>query len=204
MPLQNRVLPTGDIAAVPARGLFTGNRGGAFHRPDKTLGAARWKSKAWICCLLSYKGWWREVMAPRLYTELFFLDEAVALAAGHRPCALCRRADFRTFAAAWERAGLGPSRAPQMDRALHAARLARDGTGATHRAPCAGLPDGAMILAAGAPALLRGSHALPFAPEGYGPPLPRPDGEVAVLAPRPVVAVLAAGYRPVIHPSAGT
>ena len=203
MSLQNRVLPDGSIVAVPDRGGLMGNRGGAIHRPDRTLGAARWRSRAWISCLLDFRGRRRRVMEPGRYTELFFLDEAVALAAGHRPCAECRRAAFRSFAGAWALAGLGPDRAAQMDAVLHPARLARDADGCTHRAVAQSLPDGVMIRMGNVPALIRGALALPFAPSGYGPPLPRPRGPVAVFTPVPVVAVLAAGYRPMLHASAG-
>ena len=120
-PLQNRVLPTGDIVAIPARGTMTGNRG-ILHRPDKTLGAARWRHKAWICCTLDWQARRREVMAPNRWTELFFLDEAVALAAGHRPCAYCRRAAYLAFRAAWARASGATPKAPEIDATLHGAR----------------------------------------------------------------------------------
>jgi hypothetical protein len=200
--LQNRVLPSGEIVAIPERGTMMGNRGGAIHRTDRTLGAARWRSKAWICCLLSFKDRRREVMTPGRYTELFFLDEAVALAAGHRPCAECRRDGFRRFASCWEAAGLGPSRAGAMDALLHAARLSRRADGSTHDERADLLPDGTMIALPAGPALILGNAALPFRPSGYGPPVPRPRGTVAVLVPEPVVAVLAEGYLPVLHPSA--
>lgn len=179
-----------------------GNRGGAIHTADKRLGRARWRSRAWICCVLSFRERHREIMAPGHYTELFFLDEAVALAAGHRPCAECRRSAFGAFAAAWEAAGLGPGRAPAIDRILHAARLTRDVSGATHRADASGIPDGAMIVAAGNLALVAGPVVRPFSLAGYRTPLPRPSGTVAVLTPEPVVHVLAQGYVPVLHASA--
>ena len=201
MPLQNRVLPTGEIVADPARGMLTGNRG-ILHRPDRTLGRARWRTRAWIACRLTWRDVRRVPMSPGTWTELFFLDEAVALSAGHRPCAWCRREDYRRFQDAWTMAGLGPTTAPAMDAVLHPARLARAPDGATHHARAAALPDGAMILHAGRPALILGPRALPFAPSGYGAPLPRPVGDVAVLTPAPIVAVLRAGYRPALHPSA--
>ncbi|MCX7890181.1 MAG: hypothetical protein N2422_10735 [Rhodobacteraceae bacterium] len=203
MPLQNRVLPTGAIVADPARGLFTGNRG-ILHRPDRTLGRARWKGRLWICCRLDWPGLRRVPMSPGTWTELFFLDEAVALAAGHRPCAFCRRGDHARFRAAWAAAGLPGRLAAEMDRLLHPARTRRDWAGATHRAAAGGLPDGAfVVLPGGGPALIRGQRALPFSPAGYGAPLPRPSGPVGVLTPAPLVAVLLAGYRPVLHPTAG-
>jgi hypothetical protein len=193
MPLQNRVMPWGEILADPARGMFTGNRG-CLHDDQRRLGRARWKSRAWIICELEYKGWQRQVMSPGTWTELFFLDEAVALSAGHRPCALCRRPSFNAFRHAWG----GALKAPEMDGALHAARLG-------HRVwrDCAGLPDGAYVRIEGESLLILGAQMLPFAPAGYGPARPRAQGEVEVLTPAPTLAVLAAGYRPILHPSAG-
>ncbi len=135
-------------------------------------------------------------MTPGTWTELFFLDEAVALAAGHRPCGYCRRAAYRRFQAAWAAAGLGDARGPAMDAVLHPARIRRDTDGAAHHAEAAGLPDGAFILHDGQAARVAGATVLPFRPDGYGPPLPRPSGIVPVLTPAPMVAVLAAGYRP--------
>src|SRR3954449_11045966 len=126
-PLQNRVTPQGEIVSTPHRGLFIGNRG-IIHDPQtKTLLAKRWASKAWLVCLCDYKGRRREVMGGRSWTELFFLDEATALAAGHRPCFYCRRADAKRFRAAWERGnGVAHAAAPEIDAVLHRERL--DGT----------------------------------------------------------------------------
>src|SRR4249919_3303351 len=126
MPLQNRVTPEGDIIATPHRGLMMGNRGGAFHLPDRTIGHRRWASRQWIACVLEFKGRHRAVMMqPNRYTELFFLDEATALAAGHRPCFECRRRDAETFAGFWQEAFKRPKRprADEMDLVLHAERL---------------------------------------------------------------------------------
>ncbi len=193
MPLQNRVMPWGEIVADPARGLFTGNRG-CLHDDQKRLGRARWRHRAWIICELQYKGWKRQVMTPGTWTELFFLDEAVALAAGHRPCALCRRAAYDAFRAAWG----GAPKAPEMDAALHAARL-----GPRLWRQASGLPDGAFVRAGGQAWLVQGATMRGFSPAGYGPAVSLPGGEVEVLTPGPALAVLAAGYRPVLHPSAG-
>ncbi|ALG90096.1 hypothetical protein JT55_04840 [Rhodovulum sp. NI22] len=203
MPLQNRVQPTGQIIATPARGLFMGNRG-ILHDEQQRLGAARWRHKAWITCALAFKGRRRGLMTPHSYTELFFLDEAVALAAGHRPCAECRRADFNRFGAAWALAQGRAARAPAMDAALHRARVTRDRRQITHMADIAALPDGAFVaLPGGKICLVLGAFLWPYRPEGYASPLPRPaGGNVTVLTPRPAVAVLAAGYRPALHPSA--
>ncbi len=202
MPLQNRVLPTGEIVADPARGLFTGNRG-ILHDAGRRLGTARWRHPHWIVCALEHpRGVTRPVMSPGAWTELFFLDEAVALAAGHRPCAYCRRAAWRGFRAAWIAAGLAGDRAPEIDRALHAGRVDRGRRQVTHRAPAGGLPDGVFVALPGGPALILGRAALPFAPAGYGAATGRPQGEVTVLTPAPTVAALAAGYRPELHRTA--
>lgn len=203
MTLQNRVLPDGRIIAHPARGTLTGNRG-ILHDENRRLGTARWRHPHWIACELSYKGWSRKVMSPGTWTELFFLDEAVALAAGHRPCALCRRADYRAFCDAWARAfGVRPA-AAAMDRQLHAARIdPATRLHATHEEPLATLPDGSFIRQDGCDWLVQGATLRPFAPEGYGPPRPRPaQARVTVLTSRPILAVLASGYRPRLHPSA--
>src|SRR6266542_4514974 len=124
MPLQNRVLPTQEIVADPGRGLLMGNRG-ALHGPDRRLGTTRWRTNAWICCVLDWKGVRRDPMPPGRWTALFFFDEAVALAAGHRPCAYCRRRDFLLYARAWATGrGLDERpRAPAMDAQLHLERV---------------------------------------------------------------------------------
>ena len=199
MTLQNRVGPDGEIVADPARGLFLGNRG-ILHDDRRQLGPARWRHRNWVCCTLSFKERRRVPMTPGTYTELFFLDEAVALAAGHRPCAECRRADYQRFRDHWEEAtGLRPTPA-EMDGALHAARALRGGRRlATWEAEADDLPDGTFIAGA---ALILGDRALPFGFAGYGPARPRPRGRVTVLTPEPTVQVLGAGYRPVLHPSA--
>ncbi|MGQ0563604.1 MAG: hypothetical protein ACT4OK_00850 [Gemmobacter sp.] len=201
MPVQNRVLPTGDIVADPARGTLTGNRG-ILHDDHRHLGSARWRHPHWISCTLDWKNTRRTPMSPGTWTELFFLDEAVALAAGHRPCALCRRPEFRAFQGAWAR-GTGLSTdAPTIDRALHAARVTRDRRQVRHQSPLDALPDGTFILWKGTPHLVRARQMHPFTPAAYLPPLPRPDASVTVLTPAPMVATLAAGYAPLMHPTA--
>jgi hypothetical protein len=207
MALQNRVDPFGALFADPARGLFFGNRGGRFHRDDRTLGRRRHVSRAWICCRLAFRGRQRTVWGKG-YTELFFLDEVTALAAGHRPCFECRRADARAFAAAFAE-GLSlpaPPRAAAMDRVLHPERL--DGrVKRTHRLPIDSLPDGACIVLSETPGrvfAVRGAWLLEWAPAGYRARRKRPSGlTVAVLTPPAMLAVLRAGYRPAWHPSAG-
>lgn len=196
MTRRNRVLPTGEIVALPFRGTLTGNRG-ILHDDTGRLGASRWRHPHWIACALAFKGRRRAVMTPGTWTELFFADEAVALAAGHRPCAECRRHDYERFRSSWTAATGARPRAAEMDRALHAARLV-PGTRAQRRfeARAADLPDGTFVLdGAGRPALLRGGHLHAWSPDGYGPPHGPPD-RVSVLTPAPTVAVLAQGYRP--------
>jgi hypothetical protein len=205
VPLQNRVDPFGELNAVAARGLLFGNRGGRIHDDNRSLTRRRWTSRAWICCRLAFKGRHRAVWG-RGYTELFFLDEPTALAAGHRPCFECRRADALAFAAAWARGhGLAASPlAPAMDAVLHAQRL--DGRGKRrHRVALDDLPDGAMIaMPPGDRAFaVRGDALLPWTASGYGPPQPRPRGiAIDLLTPPATVAALAADYRPHWHPSA--
>jgi hypothetical protein len=196
-PLQNRSAPDGALHAVPERGLLMGNRGGRLHGPDRRLGRARWRGRAWIACLTEFRGRRREVMGAG-YTEIFFLDEATALAAGHRPCFECRRADALAFAAAWARAtgAAVPPRAPAMDRVLHAQR-----TAPPERARLADLPPGAIFAHDGAFCLRTEGGALRWSFAGYLP-APAPAGEVTAITPAAVRAVLAAGYAPRLHPSA--
>ena len=211
MPLQNRVTPEGEIIATPHRGLLMGNRGGAFHLPDQSLGSRRWATRQWIACVLEFKGRHREVMQPNRYTELFFLDEATALAAGHRPCFECRRADAERFAELWTRVhgGEDRARAPAMDEVLHAERVDRDRKKVTFLARRANVPSGAFVRYAryGAQSrayLIVGDHLLAWEPGGYAA-LVTPAAvaeEVEVLTPASIVAVLSAGYRPMLHPSA--
>jgi hypothetical protein len=207
MPLQNRVDPFGDLLADPARGLFLGNRGGRFHRDERTLGARRWASRRWICCVLDFKGRQRDVWG-RYYTELFFLDEPTALAAGHRPCFECRRKDAQAFAAAMAagRRLHSPPTAPEMDRLIHAERL--DGRAKRrHRLSIDDLPDGAFLTLPQQPETalaVRGHDLLRWTPVGYAPRQRRPAGiGVDVLTPPSILAALSAGYPPLWHPSAG-
>jgi hypothetical protein len=204
MPLQNRVTPTGQIIAHPARGALMGNRG-ILHDARRRLGRARWRHCHWIFCRLSFKGRRREIMAPRRWTELFFLDEATALAAGHRPCCECRRSDFLRFQAAWRRAfGVREAKAGAIDRALHQARVEpRSRRQIRFEAVLDDLPDGAFVLLPGsAPLLLWGDRLHPWQPQGYGPPRPRDSGRVCVLTPAPTIAVLRSGYQ--LGPAAWT
>jgi hypothetical protein len=199
MPLQNRVTPLGELIATPARGLVYGNRGclhdetGAIRRPFAV--------KRWIACRLEFKGWQRtQLLQPGRFTELFFLDEATAFAAGHRPCALCRRADYDRFVT------LVGARADEVDERLHVERLDGSRRRRLHPARPADLPDGAFVLDDGEPWLVLGGELLRWTPEGYGARRPRRgDGEAALITPPTLVDVLRAGWEgsvPLLHPSA--
>jgi hypothetical protein len=200
MPLQNRVTPFGDIVAIAQRGLFTGNRGIIHDPATRTLLKRRWASKAWLVCLCDFKGRRRAVMGGRSWTELFFLDEATALAAGHRPCFFCRRAAAEAFRAAWAKGrATTPPLAPEIDAVLHAERLER-GFKRLHALPghVDELPDGTVVAAAGEAYTLAHSHAFRWTPRGYerAAEIPRAD---ALITPPSTLAALRAGYRPVLH-----
>ena len=193
MSLQNRVTPFGEIIATAARGTMMGNRGGKFHRDDKTLGRRRWASHHWICCELRYQNQYHEPMGKG-YTSLFFLDEVTALAAGHRPCFFCRRADAKRFFSLME-----PKRTTDAaDRLAHQQRLA-----SIPCEDCGSLPDGAMIALSDAAFAIRGTHLLRWSPFGYGEILPRTSAMTArLLTPPLYVGILARGYEPRWHQSA--
>lgn len=205
MPLQNRVTPEGEIVAIAARGSMMGNRGGALHDQTRSLGRRRWVSRQWICCVLSFKNRHRQVMQTNRYTELFFLDEATALAAGHRPCFECRRQDAVKFAEAWATAhGLTtPPKAGEMDKVLHGERLQTDGGKRTHTMPWTTLPDGTVVRLPDGPALVLADKVWPWTPDGYTAPAPRPEGphQACVLTPPAIVATLRSGYQPMLHAS---
>jgi len=210
VPLQNRVDPFGAIHATPERALFTGNRGVIHDPATKTLLSRRWTTKAWIVCALAHPGGGRREPMGRNgpaggagWTELFFLDEVTALAAGHRPCFYCRRAAALSFRACFAAGnGMAAASAPAMDDILHRQRLAAGGTARSlSRAGLAALPDGAVIEAGGLAHALRRGRALPWRFCGYGDPQPLPAG-ARLVTPPATVAALAAGFQPVWHPSA--
>jgi hypothetical protein len=201
MPLQNRVDPFGDLFASPARGTLMGNRGGRIHDEHKQLGARRWASKQWICCRLEFNDRHRAVWGDG-YTELFFLDEVTAFAAGHRPCFECRRRDAERFARLFS--GKPPrASAPAMDKVLHAERVAGKAK-RTHSRDIDTLPDGAMIAMDDAAFAVRGDRLLRWTPSGYAEIASRPRAAaVDVLTPPSILAVLQRGYEPLWHASAG-
>jgi hypothetical protein len=202
MPLQNRVTPTGDIIATPERGLFTGNRGIIHDPATKTLLRKRWSTPAWLTCVCEFRGRRRKVMATRSWTELFFLDEATAFAAGHRPCFYCRREDANRFRAAWEQGNRTKNvLAPEIDAVLHGERLASGKK--LHPLPMRleRLPDGAMVQAGAESFLIAGGRALKWSPARYRR-VERVPSEAKLLTPPSTVRAFIAGYQPLLHPSA--
>lgn len=195
MPLQNRVTPLGDLVAVPERGEFMGNRG-TLHDDERRIVRFS-QGRRWISCLTGFTGRRRTLMTPGHYTELFFLDEATALAAGHRPCVECRRPDALRFREAWARAA-GRDRAipfADLDRALHDERLAGRGVMRRWESATEELPAGAMVAIGDEALLVTAAGLRPWSPAGYGairPHVPR----ATVLTPRSVVGAIAAGYAP--------
>jgi hypothetical protein len=206
MPKQNRVTPLGELIADPARGLVYGNRG-CLH-DDAGRIRRRFNGKRWIACRLRFRGWHRSpLMQPGRFTELFFLDEATAFAAGHRPCALCRREDYRRFTAIWGSLHPGQTGADAIDAQLHRERVdARTRGQRHHRAALDGLPDGVFVLRDGRPLLVRGDALREWTPSGYRAPIARAAGvDADVVTPPSLVAVLESGWEPVVplvHPSA--
>jgi hypothetical protein len=203
MPLQNRVTPLGDIVADPHRGLFTGNRGIIHDPATKTLLRKRWSNPAWLVCLCEFRGRRRQVMGGRSWTELFFLDEATALAAGHRPCFYCRRDDANRFRSFWEKGnGLTDVLARDIDTVLHRERLDR-GSKRLHPLPTQleKLPNGAMVQAGEGSYLIVDGRPLRWSFAGYRE-AGQPVGEAMLITPPSTLRALAAGFQPVLHPSA--
>jgi hypothetical protein len=203
MSLQNRVTPSGDIIATPHRGLFTGNRGIIHDPATRTLLNRRWSSKAWITCVCEFRGRRRDVMGTQSWTELFFLDEPTAFAAGHRPCFYCRRDDANRFRAAWEKGnGVRGLRAKEIDTVLHRERL--DGRNKRlHQLPMPldALPEGAMVQAGEDSYLIARGRALLWSFDGYRDAQHR-VANAMLLTPPSTLSALVAGYRPLLHPSA--
>ncbi len=201
-PARNRVTPTGDIVAIPLRGKWTGNRG-ILHRGTEIVRLHA--SDLWITCALEFRGWWAEQWQPHSYTFLFFHDEAVSFAAGHRPCAECRRADYNAYREAWA-AELGgpPPSAQEMNRQLHGERIVRGThTRRWHELPWADLPDGTFVRIDGVPAVVVGEQVTEWTTTGYAARRARPRaGAASVITPPSTVAALRGGYAPQIDDSA--
>jgi hypothetical protein len=200
MPLQNRVTPLGELVADPARGLVYGNRG-CLHDASGRI-RRRHDGKRWIACQLQFRGWRRNpLLQPGRFTELFFLDDATALAAGHRACALCRRADYERLVEIWRDLHPGQVGADAIDAQLHGERLSP-----RRSAPLDELPDGAFVLHDDAPHLVLRTQLLRWTPAGYVARTARPPRrDVDVITPPSLVAVLRAGWDPLVpllHPSA--
>jgi len=198
--LQNRVDPEGNLIATSARGAWMGNRG-QLHGAGKTV-LRRFKLKAWITCLLQFKGRCRQVMSPNWYTELFFLDEATSFAAGHRPCFECRRQDYDRFKSAWLKGNpdygfTKKTSIREIDDILHRERIDADGRKVTFTALLNELPDGTFIRLDNRPFLLAGGQLHRWTPFGYDETTVAAGvGEVTVLTPRSTVNAMRAGYRP--------
>jgi len=202
MPLQNRVLPSGEIVAIPARGLYVGNRGIIHDPATKTLLKKRWSTDAWLTCVLEFRGRRRKVMQRQSWTELFFLDEATAFAAGHRPCFYCRRDDANRFRAAWEKGNrTGDVLAPEIDAVLHRERLASAKKLHPLPKPIEKLPDGTMVQAGDDCFLIAGGKPLVWSPSSYRA-VKRDLTDAGLLTAPSIVRAFAAGYRPVLHGSA--
>ncbi|APG10944.1 hypothetical protein BKD09_21665 [Bradyrhizobium japonicum] len=203
MPLQNRVTPTGDIIATPHRGLFTGNRGIIHDPATRTLLKKRWSSPAWLTCVCEFRGRRREVMTTHSWTELFFLDEATALAAGHRPCFYCRRDDANRFRAAWEKGNrVRDVRMHDIDTVLHHERLDH-GKKRLHAllVPLEQLPDGAMLQQGEESFLLMQGGTLLWSTAGYVEGARELD-DARLLTPPSTLRAMSAGYEVTLHPSA--
>lgn len=203
MPLQNRVDPFGLIHAVPHRGLLMGNRGGCFHTEERTLKPTHWKTRQWITCVLDFKDRRRTLMSDSLYTELFFLDEATALAAGHRPCYECRYPDAKRFREALVRSGVfhyRPKASDLSDAIAGEIQAVLKGKSEREVVAITNLPDGAMFTT-GSTAYLKWqdrAHAWRFG--GYGEPAELPETAVR-LTPHITCQALTHGYTPALHPS---
>jgi hypothetical protein len=206
MPRQNRVTPLGDMIADPARGLVYGNRGCLHDEAGRIR--RRYNGKRWIACRLQFRGWHRSaLMQPGRFTELFFLDEATAFAAGHRPCALCRREDYLRFVAIWRSLHPGQIGADAIDAQLHRERVDPNTRGQRHHhAALDDLPDGVFVLRDGRPLLVRGDTLREWTPSGYRAEIIRATGtEAVVVTPPSLIAVLRSGWKPAVpllHPSA--
>jgi hypothetical protein len=205
VPLRNRVTPFGELVADPARGLVYGNRG-CLHDDDGRI-ARHHRGKRWIACRLQFRGWRRSpLVQPGRFTELFFLDEATALAAGHRPCALCRRADYEHLTAVWAQIHPEQVGADAVDAQLHRERFDSATRRQRHHvAPYGELPDGAFVLDDNAAWLVKGAELLSWTPAGYTRRRARPKTQARVITPPSLLSLLERDWNPLVplfHPSA--
>ncbi|WP_295875255.1 hypothetical protein [uncultured Zhongshania sp.] len=204
MALQNRVTPLGQLEAVSAKGAWLGNRG-ILHDDQKRI-AAPWRHKAWVTCQLEFKGRKREIFGEGTYSELFFLDEATALAAGHRPCGECRRARFNEFKLLWSQAndGMVSPKIADIDKLLHAERAIKTGDKLTYEALMSDVPSGAMVAVEGEPYLIWHDKMYHWSHQGYDEPIKLPPAsvEVTVITPRSIVKLFEIGFVPQVHDSA--
>jgi hypothetical protein len=204
VPLRNRVTPLGELVAEPARGLVYGNRG-CLHDAHGEI-RRRFAGKRWIACRLRFRGWHRHpLMQPGRFTELFFLDEATAFAAGHRPCALCRREEYNRFLTLWRELHRDVAGADAVDAQLHRERVdAATRRHRVHNRRADELPDGAFVLHDNAPHVVRGDRLLRWTAAGYVDAVSRPRGEAQLITPPSLVEILRAGWTglvPLLHPS---
>ena len=206
MPRQNRVDPFGSLNAVPQRGALMGNRG-CLHDNDGTIRRV-FAHKAWVTCRMEWKGVQRKLFSPGRYSELFFLDEATAFAAGHRPCNYCRRDDYKAFNLSFSNALASGSKikAGDIDLQIHSDRITKGNVKKTFRADLSSLPDGVMVVLAGSPdtpRMLWKGNLLRWSLDGYSDPLRATEIRmVDVLTPASICAVFAAGYAVEVDPSA--
>lgn len=207
MPLQNRVDPFGDLQAVTARGSLLGNRG-VLHNQARSI-VRPWQGKAWVTCVLEYGGYQRTVFEPGKYSQLFFLDEATAFAAGHRPCGTCRHQRYREFKATWLQANPGAvsngnESMTEIDKVLHAERAVKGGAKITFEAQIDTLPFGVFIEKDGIAYLVTETALLPWSFHGYAQAIPLPAAHtcVTVLTPASIVRLFRQGFRPQVEASA--
>lgn len=196
----NRIGPDSSFSDMPLRGALMGNRG-ILHDADGQWSGRKWAHRNWVSCVLDFNGRKQVINAPGRYTQLFFLDEAVSLTAGHRPCHKCRRAASSDFLGRYHRLH-GTRSATEVDAHLNPARCGRGGQQIRVEAEASGLPAGSFVLQGDQPLLLLRHSARAYLGDGYGPEIDRPVGVVTALTPAPIIAVLADGYRPELHPSA--
>lgn len=206
-PLQNRVTPLGELEAVKARGAWLGNRG-ILHNDQQEI-VAPWRHKAWVTCKLEFKGRKRSLFSPRSYSELFFLDEATAFSAGHRPCGECQRDKYRLFKAAWCTANQNLIQAPnplivELDKHLHSDRALTGGKKVTYTEKLRNLPDGIFVKIEDKVMLLANGHLHVWSHTGYieQRSIQNSSSSAQVLTPKSIVAAFRIGLKVEIHESA--